>query len=466
MDTIFSVSEHDHAFFDDAVESIDRSAQLILEAEKSNSIASVIQEVFRTFHTIKGGAQMVGCEMLAIFAHQVEDLLDQVRSDELPADKNVASLVLDALTLMEDEIAFYRQGRHPKTLANRQTELLTRVHSLNTTKTLKVTKVSVHETTSADVSFTNVGESSIVIHHKYIYYIWICIDESAPMPEICEMLFKQRLEESGSVHYFGKRTGIAFELEAILRTDLEENELSKNCNLADIKEMLIHCVSSAASSVARIPLDAVKQFQKMIGLLDEMIRHEESSQKQLFSIIDKVSVWCKQYAENFCCVPAGRTEWERALALLRAGISLWNRLNSSPEQRHLIAQLAQNFWEEIYANLENRVYYYCIHPTSLAKNAGLFTECKQLLKGATTGFAVIDLSSVAVIEVDGIDMLAETVAWIKSRNIVPILVAKGDFRHRHNNALEALSLMHEGLTIYSSTYSACVANYRSGKVAE
>ena len=60
-----SFSELDLMFFEEAAEMLENASTMLVEVEKSTDVMSAIPEVFRTFHTIKGGAQLVGCDMLA-----------------------------------------------------------------------------------------------------------------------------------------------------------------------------------------------------------------------------------------------------------------------------------------------------------------------------------------------------------------------------------------------------------------
>jgi len=52
----------------------------------------------------------------------------------------------------------------------------------------------------------------------------------------------------------------------------------------------------------------------------------------------------------------------------------------------------------------------------------------------------------------------ETVQWLKEQGVAAAIVAKGDFRHRLHNTVEALSGTLGGLLIHPSAYSACLAS--------
>ena len=129
-----SFSELDLMFFEEAAEMLENASTLLVETEKSAQVMSAIPEVFRTFHTIKGGAQLVGCDMLATFAHKMEDLLDDVRNGRRVADADIVDLILNAMTLMEQQVERYRSGETPDELEERQAELLERAEVLSSPK--------------------------------------------------------------------------------------------------------------------------------------------------------------------------------------------------------------------------------------------------------------------------------------------------------------------------------------------
>lgn len=79
--------------------------------------------VFRAFHT-KGGSQTIGLELLAELAHKMEDLLDMIRKGEHIVDGHAISLILEAIDLMEQEIAAYVAHDNMDELAQHQFDLL------------------------------------------------------------------------------------------------------------------------------------------------------------------------------------------------------------------------------------------------------------------------------------------------------------------------------------------------------
>lgn len=68
----------------------------LLELEKNPSDMACVDTCFRAMHTIKGGGAMFGFEEISRFTHDVETVLDRVRSGQLPVTRELLSLTLAA----------------------------------------------------------------------------------------------------------------------------------------------------------------------------------------------------------------------------------------------------------------------------------------------------------------------------------------------------------------------------------
>ena len=68
---------------------------------------------------------------------------------------------------------------------------------------------------------------------------------------------------------------------------------------------------------------------------------------------------------------------------------------------------------------------------------------------------VVDLSRMPVLESAELEALLATQEWVQGRNLVMVLIAQGEYRHRHQNALEAVR-GEAGGQIYPSVYRAVV----------
>lgn len=79
----------------------------LLSLEENSEDLSVVDEIFRSAHTIKGSAAMLGFNVISKLAHKMEDLLGKIRSRDLALSETVVDLLLqsvDTLTVQVESI--------------------------------------------------------------------------------------------------------------------------------------------------------------------------------------------------------------------------------------------------------------------------------------------------------------------------------------------------------------------------
>lgn len=93
------------AFFDEAAEHLAVVEEGLLELEQHPEDRDLLNKIFRSAHSIKGGAGMFGFNAVAQFTHKMETLLDLLRNGQKAVSPAIADLLLkstDCLkTLME-----------------------------------------------------------------------------------------------------------------------------------------------------------------------------------------------------------------------------------------------------------------------------------------------------------------------------------------------------------------------------
>ncbi len=72
----------------------------LVALEARSTDADLLQEIFRSVHSLKGDAAMVGFPQIAEFAHEVEDLLDLLRAGEVAVGPETISLLLRAVDVL------------------------------------------------------------------------------------------------------------------------------------------------------------------------------------------------------------------------------------------------------------------------------------------------------------------------------------------------------------------------------
>ena len=94
-------------FLQEADEHLQTLDSSILHLERSGEDPVLIQEIFRSAHTIKGSSAMMGYAPMADLAHAMESLLDRVRKGTLPISTALVDALLhslDALRALKDRL--------------------------------------------------------------------------------------------------------------------------------------------------------------------------------------------------------------------------------------------------------------------------------------------------------------------------------------------------------------------------
>src|SRR4051812_20810168 len=85
------------SFLSETEEGLNLMEQSLVSLESNMNVDSLLDEIFRVVHTIKGNAASLGYPALAGFAHAGEDLLDVLRNSKISVAKETVSLLLAAV---------------------------------------------------------------------------------------------------------------------------------------------------------------------------------------------------------------------------------------------------------------------------------------------------------------------------------------------------------------------------------
>lgn len=107
MSTGFNRSDIVDFFLVEASEHLQILNDGLLALEENNENLGVVDEIFRSAHTIKGSAAMLGFNVISKLAHKMEDLLGKVRNQEIQLSESIIDLFLqtvDSLTTQVEDI--------------------------------------------------------------------------------------------------------------------------------------------------------------------------------------------------------------------------------------------------------------------------------------------------------------------------------------------------------------------------
>ncbi len=101
-------------FLDESREHLQAINDYLLELENNPNELSLVHEIFRSAHTLKGMAATMGFEDIANLTHKMENVFDRVRNEELAATSQLLDILLNAVEALEsmvDEISAGGDGQ-------------------------------------------------------------------------------------------------------------------------------------------------------------------------------------------------------------------------------------------------------------------------------------------------------------------------------------------------------------------
>jgi two-component system chemotaxis sensor kinase CheA len=104
------MSQYLGAFLDEAGDNLQRLDDLLLALEKDTTDLDVINEIFRSAHTLKGMSATMGFEKMAGLTHALEDRLDAARKGTHHLDEFDMNLMFSSLDTMQSMVDSIRAG--------------------------------------------------------------------------------------------------------------------------------------------------------------------------------------------------------------------------------------------------------------------------------------------------------------------------------------------------------------------
>ena len=105
-----SLDQLKQTFFEECSEALQQIESGLTDIREGGGSDDTINAVFRSVHSVKGGAGIFGFEDLVGFAHVFETVLDAMRSGKMTATHEIADLLLTANDVLNDLIEMSRAG--------------------------------------------------------------------------------------------------------------------------------------------------------------------------------------------------------------------------------------------------------------------------------------------------------------------------------------------------------------------
>ncbi len=99
------ISQYKELFINEAQEHLEALNQSMVDLEKDPGNPDVLTEIFRSAHTLKGMSATMGFDQLTELSHEMENVLDGLRSGDIEVDTDIIDLLFGCFDMMGAMVA-------------------------------------------------------------------------------------------------------------------------------------------------------------------------------------------------------------------------------------------------------------------------------------------------------------------------------------------------------------------------
>ena len=139
-------------FIEESKEHLQACNEHLLELEKNPSNIAIVNEVFRSAHTLKGMSATMGYEDIANLTHKMENILDLIRNNKLDVTPELLDVVFVAVDQLEGMVLDIAAGGDGKLDV---TDTVQKLHKIETGEEVPVAATTVETKEESEVNDTN-----------------------------------------------------------------------------------------------------------------------------------------------------------------------------------------------------------------------------------------------------------------------------------------------------------------------
>ncbi|MFL0581504.1 chemotaxis protein CheW [Solibacillus silvestris] len=116
-------------FIEESKEHLQACSEHLLELEKNPEDLTIVGEIFRSAHTLKGMAATMGFEDLADLTHKMENILDAIRNSKIKVNAEILDVVFESVDHLEEMVFNIADGGDGKRNVQATVEKLKRIEA-------------------------------------------------------------------------------------------------------------------------------------------------------------------------------------------------------------------------------------------------------------------------------------------------------------------------------------------------
>lgn len=116
-------------FIEESKEHLQSCSDNLLELEKNPDDLAIVNEIFRSAHTLKGMSATMGFEDLADLTHKMENVLDAIRNEKIHVNSEILDVVFESVDHLEEMVMNIADGGNGKRDVSATVEKLKKIES-------------------------------------------------------------------------------------------------------------------------------------------------------------------------------------------------------------------------------------------------------------------------------------------------------------------------------------------------
>lgn len=289
------MSQYLEVFIDESKEHLQTINEQLLELEKNPDDVAIVNEIFRSAHTLKGMSATMGFEDLANLTHQMENVLDAIRNGKISVTPELLDVIFRAVDDLEAMVVSISEGGDGK---RDVTEVVAQLKQIEKGDVVVVPQKSssTYEQTYDEFEYTILKQSAEQGFHSYEVTIKLrsdCLLKAARVFMIFEVI-EQIGEVIKSVPTVEMLEAEQFDDQFVVTvvTKVSQDELQKRImKVSEVEEVNVRSVD-LRRSVAQDESLEQKVEQKVEQVVDKKQENQEekTTGKQVSSKTIRVNI--------------------------------------------------------------------------------------------------------------------------------------------------------------------------------
>ncbi|APC49182.1 chemotaxis protein CheA [Virgibacillus halodenitrificans] len=265
-------SQYIDMFLDESREHLQAVNDNLLHLEKQPDDLSIVSEIFRSAHTLKGMAATMGYEDISALTHKMENVLDKIRNSELMVNTHIIDIIFQAIEALEEMVEEIAQGNDGK---KDVTGLVNSLDQIENEKANQDTSEKNEEVNSFDTEKVILDEyqSTVIAQAEEqgfkAYYIQVRLNEDCLLKAVRAYMVVEALESKGEII---KTTP---ETEA-----LEAGDFSQDFTLIFLSNESTASLEAVITSVSEIEQVNIQDLAAIMEKQAEESKHEEPATEE------------------------------------------------------------------------------------------------------------------------------------------------------------------------------------------